>query len=96
MNDTPEEREERQQEKLNKFRQQKIAAHSGFGHPAQPFPKPERGRRVIQVSSSIDSVGKYFILALCDDGSLWQLGGLYEGTPHWSPFITPPLGLMEE
>lgn len=35
-------------------------------------------RKVIQIVSSIDG-GRYFILALCDDGTLWQLSGLYEG-----------------
>lgn len=47
-------------------------------------------RKVIQVAMSIDSVGKYFVLALCDDGSLWQLDGLYEGKPEWHPFPVPP------
>jgi len=47
-------------------------------------------RRVIQVSSQIDSVGKYFILAVCNDGTLWKLDGLYEGDPSWEPFTEPP------
>lgn len=48
-------------------------------------------RKVKQVVSSIDSVGKYLVLAVCDDGTLWQLDGLYEGAPFWEPFPTPPL-----
>jgi len=47
-------------------------------------------RKVDQVSMQIDSVGKYFVLALCDDGTLWQLDGLYEGKPEWKPFPVPP------
>ena len=52
-------------------------------------------RKVIQVCCSIDSVGKYFIMAVCDDGSLWQLGGLYEGEPKWDPFVVPPILIQE-
>lgn len=48
------------------------------------------GRKVIQVCPTIDSVGKYLVLAVCDDGTLWQLWGLYEGNPKWEPFPTPP------
>jgi len=47
-------------------------------------------RKVIQVVSSIDPVGKYFILAVCDDGTLWKLDGLYEGSSVWEPFPVPP------
>lgn len=47
-------------------------------------------RKVVQVCSVIDSVGKYFVLAVCEDGSLWQLSGLYEGEPYWKPFPAPP------
>lgn len=47
-------------------------------------------RKTIQVSSSIDPVGKYLVLALCDDGTLWRLSGLYEGKPEWEPFPVPP------
>lgn len=47
-------------------------------------------RKVIQVVSSIDSVGKYFILAVCDDGTMWQLENLYEGEVRWVPFPVPP------
>jgi hypothetical protein len=47
-------------------------------------------RKVINVAVQIDRVGKYFILALCDDGTLWQLDGLYEGRPKWNPFPAPP------
>ncbi len=47
-------------------------------------------RKVIQVMSSIDVVGKYLILAVCNDGTLWKLDGLYEGEPKWESFPTPP------
>jgi len=47
-------------------------------------------RKVIQITSNIDSVGKYLILAVCNDGTIWKLDGLYEGDPIWQPFITPP------
>ena len=50
-------------------------------------------RKVIQVTSSIDSAGRYFILAVCDDGTLWQLDNLYREhgqEPTWVPFPTPP------
>jgi len=47
-------------------------------------------RKVVQITSSIDSHGKYFIMALCNDGTLWKLGGLYEGNPEWEPFPIPP------
>lgn len=49
-------------------------------------------RRVIQISASIDSVGKYFVVAVCNDGTLWQMGGLYEGEIRWDPIISPPSG----
>ncbi len=47
-------------------------------------------RKVIQIQSSIDSVGKYFVLAICNDGTIWKLSGLYEGSPTWEPFPVPP------
>lgn len=47
-------------------------------------------RKVIQISSVIDSVGKYLVLAVCDDGTVWKLHGLYEGDPFWEPFTAPP------
>lgn len=50
-----------------------------------------RSPKVIQITSSIDPVGKYFIVALRDDGTLWKLHGLYEGEPKWEPFPTPPV-----
>lgn len=49
-----------------------------------------KGRKTIQLSTVIDSVGKYLVLAVCDDGSIWKLDGLYEGTPKWERFATPP------
>lgn len=45
--------------------------------------------KTIQISTSIDSVGKYLVLALCDDGTIWKLSGLYEGKPCWEPFPSP-------
>jgi len=48
-------------------------------------------RKAVQISSQIDSVGKYLVLALCDDGTIWQLGGLYEAKLKWEPFPHPPL-----
>lgn len=47
-------------------------------------------RKVVQIATNIDSVGRYFILAVCDDGTLWQLNGLYEADASWKPFPTPP------
>jgi hypothetical protein len=47
-------------------------------------------RKTIQISMQIDSVGKYLVLALCDDGTIWQLDGLYEGKSKWHLFPTPP------
>jgi hypothetical protein len=47
-------------------------------------------RKVIQISTALDTVGKYFIIALCNDGTLWKLHGLYEGDPKWEPFVAPP------
>jgi len=55
--------------------------------------RPTMKRKVIQVVSSIDSVGKYFILAVCDNGSLWQLTNLYRehgNEPTWESFPVPP------
>jgi hypothetical protein len=45
--------------------------------------------KVIHVSSSIDSVGKYLVLCVCDDGTIWKLHGLYEGKPGWEAFPLP-------
>lgn len=47
-------------------------------------------RKVIDVKVHFDQQGRYFVLALCDDGTLWKLHGLYEGSPAWEPFPTPP------
>jgi hypothetical protein len=47
-------------------------------------------RKTIQIAMQIDPVGKYFVLALCDDGTIWQLEGLYEGHPIWKSFPVPP------
>lgn len=60
---------------------------------AQPGIYPIQGRKTIHVSASIDSVGKYFVLAVCDDGSMWQLSNLYRehGEPHWERFPSPPI-----
>jgi hypothetical protein len=49
------------------------------------------GRKVISVISHFDHSGRYFILALCDDGTLWKMRGLYEGTPQWESFPMPPV-----
>jgi uncharacterized membrane protein len=60
------------------------------------FQKENEGmnkRKVIQIASQIDSVGKYFIVAVCDDGTLWQLDNLYrEGgeEPRWEPLVNVP------
>jgi hypothetical protein len=45
--------------------------------------------KVIQMTSSIDSVGKYFIVAVCEDGSIWQMGKLYEGNIEWTELPRP-------
>jgi len=47
-------------------------------------------RKVIQIASVLDSVGKYFVLAVCNDGTIWQLDGLYEGDCKWEKFVQPP------
>lgn len=55
-------------------------------------------RKTVQISSQIDSHGKYLVLALCDDGTIWQLDNLYrEGgkEPFWFPFPIPPVGHHE-
>jgi len=57
--------------------------------PATP-PRSKRQRKTIQVVSTIDSVGKYLVLAVCNDGTLWKLDGLYEGKPFWEEFPAPP------
>lgn len=49
-------------------------------------------RKVIQIMSVMDSVGKYLILAVCDDGTIWQMDGLYEGNIGWSLIPSPPIG----
>ncbi len=46
-------------------------------------------KKVVQVAMTIDSVGKYFVLAVCSDGTLYQLEGLYEGKARWTPFPLP-------
>lgn len=53
-------------------------------------------RKVVQLSSVIDGRGKYLVLALCNDGTIWQLDGLYEGAAYWEPFPVPPIDPMEE
>ena len=48
-------------------------------------------RKVIQIAMQVgDTKGKYLVLALCDDGTIWQLEGLYEGYPIWKSFPVPP------
>ncbi len=47
-------------------------------------------RKVIQISSVMDSVGKYLILAVCNDGTIWSLTNLYEGDPKWKLYVQPP------
>lgn len=47
-------------------------------------------RKVIQLVTSINMVGNYLILAVCNDGTIWQLHGLYEGKPKWELFVQPP------
>jgi hypothetical protein len=52
-------------------------------------------RKTISIASVMDSVGKYLILCVCDDGTIWQLANLYrEGgeEPMWEPFPNPPGG----
>jgi hypothetical protein len=52
-------------------------------------------RKTIQISMQIgDTKGKYLILALCDDGTIWQVEGLYEGKIEWIPFPVPPDGIF--
>jgi hypothetical protein len=53
----------------------------------------EKPRKTIQVMSVLDSVGKYLVLAVCDDGTIWQLANLYREhgkEPYWEKFPTPP------
>lgn len=49
-------------------------------------------RKTIQVMSVLDSVGKYLIIAVCDDGTLWQMSGLYESKIKWEQIPSPPQG----
>lgn len=54
-------------------------------------PKPPR--KAVQIASVMDSVGKYLVLCVCDDGSIWQLANLYRDRgkePEWEPFPVPP------
>lgn len=48
-------------------------------------------RVVVQLSSAFTADGRYFVLALCNDGTIWKLHGLYEGDPKWESFPIPPL-----
>lgn len=53
----------------------------------------EPDRKTIQVVAQIDSVGKHLILAVCNDGTVWQLYNLYreDGVgPYWTRFVEPP------
>jgi hypothetical protein len=47
-------------------------------------------RKVKQIAINIDSVGKYLVIAVCDDGTLWQMSGLYEGQISWHQIPAPP------
>lgn len=47
-------------------------------------------RQTVQITSHFDATGRYFVLALCNDGTLWKLSGLYEGEPVWDSFPVPP------
>lgn len=81
MNDVPKERsEEWSDEEWQEATLKKM----------KPIPP---ARKAIQISSVMDSVGKYLILCLCDDGTIWQLSNLYcedGGDPKWERFIQPP------
>jgi len=48
-----------------------------------------KSTKLVQVTAVLDPVGKYLVLALDSDGKLWQLSGLYEGSPHWKTFPVP-------
>jgi hypothetical protein len=59
----------------------------------EPHTKPvpiKLNRKAIRITSNIDSLGKYFVLAVCNDGTIWKLDGLYEGDPYWKRFVEPP------
>jgi len=66
-----------------------------MSRPYQPVSIALPVRKVVQIVSSIDGTGRYFIVALCNDGTLWKLSGLYEGKPEWETFPTPPPGREE-
>jgi hypothetical protein len=53
------------------------------------MPKSTKKTKIVHITSVMDSVGKYLVLALDSDGHLWQLSGLYEGSPHWKHFPVP-------
>lgn len=46
-------------------------------------------RKTIQVTAVMEA-GRYLVLALCDDGTIWKMGGLYEGAIVWTAVPTPP------
>jgi hypothetical protein len=48
-----------------------------------------KDRRVVQIASQMDSVGKYLVIAVCNDGTIWQMSGLYEGQVRWTPMPFP-------
>lgn len=49
------------------------------------------GRKTINVTA-LSLNGGYFVLATCDDGTMWQLLNLNRehGEPKWRQFINPP------
>jgi len=51
---------------------------------------PAPRRYVIQVAPVMNNTGGHFIVAVCNDGTIWRLDGLYEGEYKWEPFPTPP------
>lgn len=53
-------------------------------------------RKPIQVTAQFDDVGRYFVLAICDDGTVWKLIGLYEGKPEWELFPGIPQAPIKE
>lgn len=56
--------------------------------PARP-----KNRKVIQIASVLDSVGRYLILAVCNDGTIWSLVNLYRENgeePRWERYPEPP------
>lgn len=81
--------------RAKKLSQEQRSKSASVASKARWSGKSPAKRKVIQIASVLDSVGKYLVLCVCDDGTVWQLANLYrEGgrEPEWEPFPVPPGG----